>query len=704
MTSEHSDPALGRTIKETYQIESKLGEGGPSIVYKGRDLLMDIPIAIKMLKQADGVGLGDTKRFLREARTQAQLVHRNIVTIRSIIEEEGEFYIVMEFIDGTTLEDLISEGNSLPMVPLETFTELASQTLDGLGFAHQKGVLHRDIKPANIMVTHDQVAKLADFGIARQVNDNRLTRTGAVLGTPPYMSPEQIRGQELDHRTDIYSFGATLYEALSGFSPFEHPSFSKDGAGVDLYELMTRHIKEAPLSLRGLGLDIPPSLEAVINKSLAKSPDQRYQDCESFRVALRQSVGIDTVLLQSSPLPPQEEAPGAKRARPSPQESKGLHPMLLLALGGCLCLLLGLFFLFRQPAKKHALRADLRAKARADIRTGSPKQPVRQTPPHKQVRQPAPKTQQPLSSPPDRAPAPREGREPAAPIVPPDQPPALAPTQPSPVPAPDLAPAQPREPLAAKAPTNPQGSGDHPPSTVYRAKDMVEIKAGCFAQGEPSQGRRRSRYSPQRRVCLKGFWMDRYEVTVDDYKRCMQKGVCREIWYKFSWFQRAKPISQVIKAGHPMAYIRWREAQRFCKWAGKRLPTEAEWEKAARGAQKLLYPWGNQRPTCRHARYARCGRRTAPVGPSYRIQGQSPYKLFDMAGNVREWVFDCYDSKAYTKLNKGETTFVKAGCRKHTVRGGSLTTRRAEGLRTYYRIGGGRKRRYDQGFRCAWGP
>jgi len=270
---------IGRLLRDTYRINQLLGEGGTAVVFLGQDLLLDMPVAIKLLRE-DKLEPVDLKRFLREARTQAKLVHQNIVSIRSVVEEAGELFIVMEYIEGEDLETFIQYAETFPVFPLPTIKLIFTQILDGMIHAHKRNVIHRDIKPPNILLMSDGLIKLADFGLARELSSERLTSTGNLVGTPAYMSPEQLKCQELDHRTDIYSLGITLFELLVGYPPFLPPGERK----ISLFELMHRHITLSPPSLSQVGIHAP-ALDAVIRAALAKNPESRFVDCEQFKAA-----------------------------------------------------------------------------------------------------------------------------------------------------------------------------------------------------------------------------------------------------------------------------------------------------------------------------------------------------------------------------------------------------------------------------------
>ncbi len=272
--SDQFTPVPGDLIRE-YEIIELIGKGGMATVYKARHTLINQLVALKTLRHSLTSDPQFCERFLREAQTQAQLTgHKNIVTIHNFIIERGLYIIIMEYVDGIgvsekkirTLAEQLRYFGAMDAWHLKPILE---GVLAGLDFAHEQGIIHRDIKPSNIMFTNRGIAKIADFGIAQIVVDQRLTRTGVAIGTPKYMSPEQVRGKTLDARSDIYSLGITLYEALTGTAPFE---------GDTDYDIMRKHEEEIPKPPREVNVRIPEAWDNMIMKCIAKDPDQRPQN------------------------------------------------------------------------------------------------------------------------------------------------------------------------------------------------------------------------------------------------------------------------------------------------------------------------------------------------------------------------------------------------------------------------------------------
>jgi len=257
-----------------YVLESKIGAGGMGVVYRAVDTTLDRPVAIKVLLPEFVHDPELLRRFRLEAKAQANLTHPNIAVLYAFSEIDEQCLIVMELLEGETFADILEKRGRLPWKGALSLTQ---QTLQGLAFAHSKGVVHRDIKPSNLMLTRNGTVKIMDFGIAKAVGPSRMaTRTGT-LGTPTYMSPEQIKGEGIDARADIYSLGITLYQLLSGKVPFE---------GTTDFQVMNAHLNVPPPPLNELAADIPRAVIECVEKALAKEKSDRFQSAEEFDQAL----------------------------------------------------------------------------------------------------------------------------------------------------------------------------------------------------------------------------------------------------------------------------------------------------------------------------------------------------------------------------------------------------------------------------------
>jgi serine/threonine protein kinase len=287
-----------------YEVQEVLGRGGMGVVYKAIDPAIGRTVALKVLPPGSN-SAESRERFLREARAAGRLQHPNIVVIHDLGEEAGSLYIAMEYLEGRTLADRVAEKGA---PDIGGVLELMAQVARGLHYAHERGVVHRDIKPANILVTNEGLAKILDFGIAR-AGDQRMTKTGQVMGTVFYMSPEQINGQAVDGRSDVFSAGVVLYELLTGDVPFE-----ADSTGATMMRILTA--PTPPLSARQ-PLS-PPVLDEIIARALAKKAEDRYASAAEFAQAL-----TDAKLLVPAP-----KLPATVRASspPPPSASRTVPP------------------------------------------------------------------------------------------------------------------------------------------------------------------------------------------------------------------------------------------------------------------------------------------------------------------------------------------------------------------------------------------
>jgi serine/threonine protein kinase len=258
-------------LLDRYEVGRLLGAGGMAEVFEGRDRLLARRVAIKVLQVQFARDPSFLIRFKREAQAAASLSHPNIVGVYDTGSEDGTHFIVMEYVDGRTLKEVIrAEG---PLYP-ERAAEICADVCSGLVAAHARGLIHRDIKPGNVMLTPDGKVKVMDFGIARATTSETITQTAAVVGTAQYISPEQAQGQAVDYRSDLYSLGCCLYEMLTGTVPF---------TGATPVAIAYRHVREDPTPPRMLNADVPAPLEAICLKAMAKLPDNRYQTAAEFQ-------------------------------------------------------------------------------------------------------------------------------------------------------------------------------------------------------------------------------------------------------------------------------------------------------------------------------------------------------------------------------------------------------------------------------------
>lgn len=265
--------SVGQTVGE-YRVIDVIGAGGMGTVYKVQHLISERIEAMKVVlpELIDSPELAD--RFIREIKVQARLSHPNIASLHNALRLDNRFLMVMEYIDGSTLHARLREGG----IDANTSVDIILQVLSALAYAHDQGVIHRDIKPANIMFTKSGIAKLMDFGIARSLTDQHLTRAGAAVGSVYYMSPEQVQATEVDSRSDLYSVGIMLYEMVTGTRPI---------TGDSSWAVMNGHLNHVPRAPISVNPNLGPALSLAILKAIEKNPAERYQSASEFSEALK---------------------------------------------------------------------------------------------------------------------------------------------------------------------------------------------------------------------------------------------------------------------------------------------------------------------------------------------------------------------------------------------------------------------------------
>ncbi|MDP1996620.1 MAG: protein kinase [Gallionella sp.] len=260
-----------------YEVLGELGQGAMGIVYRAKDPLIDRVVAIKTINL--GLALDEKEeyegRFYQEAKAAGRLNHPNIVTIYDVGKSGDVAYIAMEFLEGRELRDIMNDGG---LLPVDQVLDIVAQVAQGLAYAHEHEIVHRDVKPSNIMVVRDGHVKVTDFGIARMASSAVRTQTGMVLGSPKYMSPEQVMGKEIDQRSDIFSLGVMLYEMLTGQAPFN---------GENINAIMYQTLNAVPAPPNTLNPAVPEMANFIVAKALAKKLEDRYQNARDFAVDLR---------------------------------------------------------------------------------------------------------------------------------------------------------------------------------------------------------------------------------------------------------------------------------------------------------------------------------------------------------------------------------------------------------------------------------
>ncbi|MGC2047308.1 MAG: serine/threonine-protein kinase [Gallionella sp.] len=260
-----------------YEVLGELGQGAMGVVYKARDPLIDRVVAIKTINLALALDEKEEfeNRFYQEAKAAGRLSHPNIVTIYDVGKNGDVAYIAMEFLEGRELRDIMDDGG---LLPIDQVLDIVAQVAQGLAYAHEHDIVHRDVKPSNVMLVRGKHVKITDFGIARMPSSAVQTQTGMVLGSPKYMSPEQVMGKTIDQRSDIFSLGVMLYEMLTGQAPFN---------GDNVNAIMYQTLNAIPSPPSTLNPEVPEMINFIVAKALAKKAEDRYQNAMDFSVDLR---------------------------------------------------------------------------------------------------------------------------------------------------------------------------------------------------------------------------------------------------------------------------------------------------------------------------------------------------------------------------------------------------------------------------------
>jgi formylglycine-generating enzyme required for sulfatase activity/tRNA A-37 threonylcarbamoyl transferase component Bud32 len=645
----------GSVLAGRYEILSPIGKGGMGMVYKARDrFLHDEIVAIKVMRSDILRAPEQARRFRSEILLARKVRHRNVCGIYEYNHDGDLELIAMELIEGKDYRRILRERGPLP--PAEAFA-VAIQITEGLEAVHEAGIVHRDLKTPNVMRDSRGVARLMDFGIAKSLaNDTGGTATGAILGTPEYMSPEQVRGEKVDARSDLYAMGVLIWELFTGRVPFQ---------GDTPVATLFLHVQQPPPFDSDASRGLPGPLVPVLRRALAKRPDERYASAremlDALREAERQTVG------------------GAASA-----------PQTLSA----------------SPTLASDLRRDIAEPTLVDA---------------------------------------------ALPKLAPPTPPARSTT-----PLPPLAPSKPARgglPLliagglvfvaaalfvgyklgTTPSPKPAATAGDASSSrNTVDGLEYVLVPAGGFEMGcVPTDTLCEDAERPAHHVQItRPFLLGRTEVTVEAFGRFVEKtghqttaekpgsgdGLDLEAGPKRDWRHPGFPQ----EPRHPVVHVSWDDAAAFCAWSGGRLPTEAEWEYAARGGRAgARYVWGDDEVPAaggkKHANIAdeSAGRRfpewkflrgyddgfvyTAPVG-SFEPNG---FGLADMAGNVWEWCADGFDPAYYARNVASDPTGAEPA-RERVRRGGAWDSLQPRPLRASNRDGQPPQEHFNSvGFRCA---
>jgi len=692
----------GQTVGR-YHIVEQLGMGGMAVVYKAFDLRLERDVAIKFIR-TERIPPDELERMLarfeREGKALARLEHTHIIRIFDYGEHEGAPYLVMNYLPGGTLKQYTQH----PM-NYKDAVRLLLPIARALDYAHQQGVVHRDVKPANILISRQGEPMLSDFGIARilESEGTTLTGTGVGIGTPEYMAPEQWNGQ-FGLSVDIYAFGVVLYELITGHVPFQ-----ADTPIAILVKVMKDPLPRPSSYVPGL----PDEVEKVLFKALAREVEDRYASMGEMIKAM------DRLLLLDENLTPVVMPSGAPVARkPQPPEAD----------------------LFQTEVVESIPPLSMRPTLPAVEEMTAPEPPTLPAPAVEPKVQPGwtvKRISEPVKSASERTSMEWNPEEPiqetsgaglpgrtlwlwlaggscflcvilflmglagSGLLAQLFSPPTVVLTvvvektrvqvvEQTKIVVENVAVP---EPTATIRPTSTPG----PLVQRYAEIDgmqQVFVPPGNFdmgsENGDPAE-------KPVHTVSLDGFWIDQYEVTNAQYALCVAAGVCTEPYSNRS-VNRDFYYGNEDYAAYPVIYVSWDNASTYCAWAGRHLPTEAQWEKAARGTDERKYPWGNTEGTCSQANYGGCMDDTRPAISG--MDGSSPYHAVNMAGNVWEWVEDWFNADYYASSPSRNPGGPDSGDLK-VIRGGSwldgTINIRSSARGTSYAGNGN----YLTGFRCA---
>ncbi len=647
LDGEVEDPLIGRVIDGKYRLEEKLGEGGMGTVYKAKHVLINNELAIKILHSSLVADRHAVARFQREATAAARIKHPNAVGVTDFGRTEDEIvYIVMELFIGKSLRDVIEEEGHLD---IERSITIARQVCLALDAAHRNGIIHRDIKPDNIVLEKNnnvqgELVKVLDFGIAKlkdgptNEQGGRLTRQGVIIGSPHYLSPEQCQNSEIDIRSDIYSLGIVLYEMFTADVPFKAPT---------PIAVAMMHTTEKPVHVKEKRPDLPDPIAEIVMRCLEKTPQTRPQ------TAIELAQELEKASLESGvSLPP---LPGASTAYTLPTTSNPSMPVVtpseILAAAAA-----------QSEAYKTnpQMKSGLLPSVNKFATTGS------LSPENASANEP---TNNKARSATGRLVPPTTGSN----IRFPDTPSFIANTSPSNAPA---VTGPPPISLASASSINirPYSDYDEPkkgfrpayvvgamavmlavtisyfaffsdskapvvnssptPVTSKVPEGMILIKGGSFKMGyASSEADEKNKYiSPEHEVKVEDFYIDKTEVSNQDYKKFVD---ATKHPAPPSWKNGQFPPGEDL---FPVTSVSLEDAQAYAKWAGKRLPTEKEWEYAARGSDGRIYPWGKTWQA--GVSISKESEEKSPRTVGSLPKGASPFGVLDMAGNVWEWTSD----------------------------------------------------------------
>jgi serine/threonine protein kinase len=639
---------VGQVLKARYRVDEFVGSGGMADVYKVWDLQRSTYLAMKMLPEDMSEDEVFLRRFKREAQALARLQHPSIVRFYSLEQEGARAFILMDFIDGSSLRREIAQSNNA--FSPQRIMEYMSAICPALHFAHSEGYIHCDIKPANILLRQNGQILLTDFGISHNT-ESTATMTMVEAGTPAYMSPEQVQGESPTARSDIYALGIVLFEVLTGGQrPFmgEHALTS----GTLSQKVRWEQVHQQPPSPQIYNPNLSPAVAQVVLKCLAKNPAERFSTPIELLNALAAAFGQPVQYAEARPLPAPQPLPSSVNTVGQTTVRPSAPVMWTGAAVIGVAILVWILTMNRGTGQLPVITAT----ASAFVAVNTPS--LAQT---------------------------------AVPTVTEAPTPAPSPTS---VPVVTIPPVN----ISNAVPPACTSTGETWESPKDQA-DMVCVPAGTFYMGSTlnMDSAAAPDEQPYHAVNLSAFWIDMYEVTNQQYALCVKDGGCSRPMSDKS----ADPVffGNPIYDHYPVTYVDWDQANTYCDWARRRLPTEAEWEKAARGPESWVYPWGNYPPTSGLLNFMRNSNGLTPVG-TY-PEGKSFYGAMDMAGNAMEWVWDFYQKDYYQTKNVWVNPTGPSFGQEGITKGGAWVSPTTTRVRSAARYGYDRAvRQGANGFRC----